>query len=383
MHHHLRGAARLWRLVVDADIHLPLGAYGVAGIDGQVDQRVFKVISIDLDAGSSFRHGKRQLHTGAHGVAQQVVNIVNHLAQVHHHGALGLAAAEGHQLAGQSAGFLDGLVNGVQVRQCLLVMNALFQHIAVEVHDEQQVVQIVRDTAGQMVHQLALLHRNQLLLHMQHLVQVELVFQAHLLQRQCLRGFLVLEVINVDGQPHHIGQLIVVAHHLDGGAVEPAIAVVMALESVIHPGIAGLQHEVHEPGVGARNVVGVHRGDPALFLELFLGGMLAKQIPLQRLVEPVNLSIGLVQPHMQRSAVNELQQLFVQIALAVCLGRGGHFHRKALQGQQLVSLHERADAQLHFQGRDDQFPLLALLGTLLQGAVHFGKRFQRLHAQRQ
>ena len=248
--------------------------------------------------------------------------------------------------------FFDGLVNRFQMRQRLLVLHPLPEHIAAQIHDEQQVVEIVRDTAGQIFHQLALLYGHQFMLHLRHLVQVAAMLFTHLLKLMGLLAFLALEIIHIDRDAHAVQRLLRRRfHHLCRG-VEPAVHTVAAHEPEVHASGLTVEHEVQKPAVGAVDVLRMDGGDPARVFPVF-HGLIAIEVALERVVDPEHLTLGLGKPDMHRSVVDEVLHLLLQAqtrhadicgACQQSMALHGHQLASAEQGHQLQLLGQRGQA---------------------------------------
>ena len=106
-----------------------------------------------------------QLHTRPERAFEQIDHAFDQRAQIDRHRAQILLAGEGQQPLGQRGaafGALDGAVD--QPLQARIVRQALAQQIEIAHHGHQQIVEIVRDAAGELADGLHLLGLAQLLL---------------------------------------------------------------------------------------------------------------------------------------------------------------------------------------------------------------------------
>ncbi len=130
----------------------------VARVDGEVDHHLLELARVGLDAaqiGSQFEH---QLDLIADQTLQHLVHVRQHPVDVEHLALHHLPAAEREQLPRQHRGRLPGAVHLQDVGADRMVLAELLDHeLAVPEDAGEQVVEVVRDAAGELADRFHLL----------------------------------------------------------------------------------------------------------------------------------------------------------------------------------------------------------------------------------
>ena len=358
------------RLVIDLDPDLAPALHGIAGVDGQIQQRIFKIRLVNLNHAQWLGQLQLEIHLRAHGIEQQLLHILHQRPRIGRLAALRLAAAERRQLRGQPVGALDGFLNHLQIALRLLIGQAFFEQIAVQIDDKQQIVQIVRHAASNALQQLSFLRLGQLLLHGPRALQVGLIVLANLLTLQRLPQLALLESLNIDAGAHDVVKLPIFIQHQLRPGLKPLQIALVVVQPKIHAIAALVQHELQKPGIGARDVAGVNRLNPAPIGQIGVAVRAIEIVP-QRLAEPEHLTIGAAQPDMGRNPGNAVHHLFGQ-------GRG-IFGQRPLQPAQPLqgkTLHRPQIALIEQRRKlqpEAQIRVHTMNGGLLLHALAYGR----------
>ena len=138
---------------------LSAAGHGVPRVHGEVQQGQLQLVGVDLDSGKGLLEAHRDLHPPAKGAAQQRRHAADQGRQVHHLRRERLAAAEREQALRQGRaplGTLDGVCEQARGLRVLRRQALAEQRQAAE-HGGEQVVEVVRDPAGQLPDRLHLL----------------------------------------------------------------------------------------------------------------------------------------------------------------------------------------------------------------------------------
>ncbi len=138
---------------------LDLAARGhcVAGVEHEVRDHLFDLAAVGTHAAAG-RHGGRELHVVAQEPRDQSLELLDDVAEIEDLCQEHLVAAEGEQLAGERRGTIGG-AHDLQ-RVCaprVVVVEAGHEELAVAADRGQEVVEVVRDTAGEPSNRLELL----------------------------------------------------------------------------------------------------------------------------------------------------------------------------------------------------------------------------------
>ncbi len=149
--------------VLGPDAQAPAVRHGVARVDREVDDDLLELALVDAHRlqVAAMHHG--ELDVLADQPAQQVRDFRQHVGHLQHARLQGLLAREGEQLAHQVGGAVGVLLDLHDVGERLVAgAVAQQQQVAEADHRGQQVVEIVRDAAGQQADRLHLLRLREL-----------------------------------------------------------------------------------------------------------------------------------------------------------------------------------------------------------------------------
>ena len=138
--------------------------HGVAGVDGQVQQHLLHHAGVGLDHRRRLAVIQLQRHVLAQKPAEHVRHVADDFVHVQLLGLDELAAAEGEQLPRQPGGAFGGLGDLLGGFSRRLVRLAAAEQRGVALNDGENVVEIVRDAAGELADGFHLLRLAQLLL---------------------------------------------------------------------------------------------------------------------------------------------------------------------------------------------------------------------------
>ena len=158
-----RIAARL--AFADPDVDRAAVRHGVARVDREVEDGELELVGVDARRRQAFREIEPQRDARPERALQQIDHALDQAAQVDRHGAQILLSRERQQALRQRGAALGALQRAVdQPVQPRIVGHALAQQIEIAHHRHQQIVEIVRDAAGELADRLHLLRLPQLLL---------------------------------------------------------------------------------------------------------------------------------------------------------------------------------------------------------------------------
>ena len=156
--------------IAGADGQPALAAHRVARIDGQVEQCVFHIPGVGQRVPQVGGNHRVDLDAFAQRAAQHVVHATHQPAGIDHLRRQRLASAKGQQLRGQlGAALHTGLGLGHPLLGGGLAGHLVQQQLQVAADHLQQVVEVMRNAAGQVADGLHLLAVAQHLLHAQQL----------------------------------------------------------------------------------------------------------------------------------------------------------------------------------------------------------------------
>ena len=137
----------------------------VARIDREIEDRQFELVGVDPRRRQSFRQIKPQRDARPQRALEQIAHALDQRAQIDRHRAQILLARERQQALGQRSAALGALQRAIdQPMQARIVGQALAQQIEITHHRHQQIVEVMRDAAGELADRLHLLCLPQLLL---------------------------------------------------------------------------------------------------------------------------------------------------------------------------------------------------------------------------
>ena len=135
-----------------------LAGHRIAGIDGEIDQRGFELRDIGGGKTPEIAKLDLDLDPAAHQRADQLRDALDLRADIEHLRRQRLAPGKGQQLAGQLRCAIHRVRNRIDVTAAaILAQIAAAQEVGGGADDGQQVVEIVRDAAGQLAHRIHLL----------------------------------------------------------------------------------------------------------------------------------------------------------------------------------------------------------------------------------
>ena len=142
------------------DAQLAAFGHGVAGVDGQVDQRAFQLVRVRERVHRRARLGRHDHHP--HGIRQrapqQVHRVVDQLGHIDRLRRQRLLSGEGQQAADQLGAAVRGLERrGQELGHVRVARVAVAQRGEVADHHGQHVVEVVRQPAGELHHGFHLL----------------------------------------------------------------------------------------------------------------------------------------------------------------------------------------------------------------------------------
>ena len=124
--------------------------HGVTGVDDQIHQHLLELPGIGLDAGRARAGMGGELDVFADQPAQHLLGGAQQFVDGEPHGLQHLLAAEGEQLAGEHGGPGSGFFNGMGLAaHGRIHAELVLEKRGIAVDDHQQVVEVVRDAAGE------------------------------------------------------------------------------------------------------------------------------------------------------------------------------------------------------------------------------------------
>ena len=304
------GVARL-----DGELAVPL--HGVARIDRQIQEGVLHLNRVDVGVPQAPGDDGLDLHPVAQRPAKDVVRAADQAAEIDDLRRERLPSSESQQLRGEFRAARDG---GDRRLQALvgarIAGDVAAKQLQIAADDLQDVVEVVRDAAGELADRLHLLRLAQLRLGLG--AFGDRAGDALLQQRvglpQNLFGFLA--VGDVDDRADVSEKFAIVAEARSGGAQRPAIAVVGAPQPVFDPERIARGVGFDKGALPALAVVGMH-GLPGAGAERLL-------LPLPGEFRPEPIEVGeragrIGHPHHDRRVVGHVAE--ARLALAQFAGR--------------------------------------------------------------
>ncbi len=158
-----RRKRRRLRHIGGADRQRSAARHRVARIDGEVDDHLFELPLIDLGETQIAAVNELQLDILADQAAQQVRQLDQHVADIEHARLHRLLAREGQQLPHEIGGAVAVLLDLHDVGEGRVARPEPHQQqVAKPDHRRQQVVEIMRDAAGELSDRLHLLRLREL-----------------------------------------------------------------------------------------------------------------------------------------------------------------------------------------------------------------------------
>ena len=150
--------------VVDLDAEIAAPAHRVAGVDGEVEDRILELGGIGPDVPDVVGEAGVDGDPLADRAVDQFEHVLDQLGRRDRLGQQGLGAGEGEQAAGQSGGAGGALHRIVEVELDLAARAVQLAPGEIEAADDdrEHIVEIVGDAAGQLADRLHLLDLAQL-----------------------------------------------------------------------------------------------------------------------------------------------------------------------------------------------------------------------------
>src|SRR4029078_11524056 len=147
-----------------AELHLAARGHRIAGVEHEVRDHLFDLAAVDAHTAAG-HHGGRELDIVAQEPRDQSFELLDHFSEVEDLRQEHLVAAESKELARESSGSVRGTNDLQRVRAAWSVrVEAGHEKLAVTADRGQQIVEVVRDTAGEPSNRLELLRVQELLL---------------------------------------------------------------------------------------------------------------------------------------------------------------------------------------------------------------------------
>ena len=131
--------------------------HGIARIDCQVEDGRFKLRGIDQRLGIAVHDGDLELDHLADGARQQRREIADQFVELHFAGFEHLAAGEGQHLAGEVGALARGADGFRKALGAAVIRQLAFEQFEIADDDGEQVVEVMREAAGQLTDGLHLL----------------------------------------------------------------------------------------------------------------------------------------------------------------------------------------------------------------------------------
>ena len=182
----------------------PFDCHRVAGVDREIDDDLLELARIGADRAEAAAVLDDQLDRLAEQPLQQMRHLRHHVGKLEHLRAQGLLAREGEQLPSKAGSAVRVRLDLLDVVIVAVARRVAHQHqVAVADDRGQDVVEVVRDAAGELADHLHLGRLRDL--------PLELRFLAIVLEQEQHRG--VAEAAQAgDGQRHRLGRLAGEAH---------------------------------------------------------------------------------------------------------------------------------------------------------------------------
>ena len=211
----------------------PSVRHRVAGVDREVDDDLLELAGIGADRAEVAAVLDDQLDVLAEQPFQQMGHLRHHVGKLEHLRAQGLLAREGKQLPGKARSAVRIRLDLLDVVIVAVARRVPHQHQVAMADDRgQDIVEVVRDAAGELADDLHLGRLGDLAL--------ELGFLAIVLEQQKHRG--VAEAAQAgDGQRHRLGRL---ADETDREVARHGRPARVAADRVGDRGLVLLDHEV-------------------------------------------------------------------------------------------------------------------------------------------
>ena len=312
----------------------------VARVDREIEDRKLELVGIDPRRRQALGNIEPQRHARPERAFEQIDHAFDQRPQIDRHRAQILLAGEGQQPLGQRCaafGALDGAVD--QPLQARIVRQALAQQIEIAHHGHQQIVEVMRDAAGELADGLHLLGLAQLLLRLfagghgldqigRSLLDALLKGRGQFRQRRALGRQLGEQVLSLDFRRLARGDVGANADqradaairpaHRAGAHVDPMLRAVRPDIAVFDAVIAARRNGLIEHRKASRPVVGMNRRQ-----QILVGKRLAR-LPSEKADADVgSFQLVVRQMQFQRAEMAGVQRRLQQIFAFRQIGQDG------------------------------------------------------------
>ena len=302
------------RLVAYRQANRAPTAHRIPRIDREVDERVLQIHLVHQHVGGSVLHVHGEVGFGSHGLVEQLLDFFDQASWFHRRQALRLAAAESHQLRREPRRLLD--VGAHVVGRVLerLVLQRLEQLLGIEAHDEQQIVQVMRHTAGEVGDELHLLRTGQQLVGFPQQLLVAFILALQLADAFAKALLHLDKLLDVDARARPIQDL---AGTIPNRAVERQVPVKLA--HAVAQAVAKGHHNTVDQRLGedliaAGQVVRMDLGDPVRVTGV-VNHRLVMREQVGGLVDPEHLPLGAAHPCIEGEVLQHGLELIFELGL--------------------------------------------------------------------
>ena len=125
--------------------------HGVARIDGEIHQDLVELMDIAAYEAGTAMAGHVELHVFTDHAAEQRLDVIQQFAKIDDAGFGGVPAAEGEELAGHAGGAFGGVDDLLHVAREFFGtrVHAFERELAIAGNDGEEIVKVVRNTAGE------------------------------------------------------------------------------------------------------------------------------------------------------------------------------------------------------------------------------------------
>ena len=165
-------------MVAGLDVQPPALGHRITRVGGQVDQDLLDLPLVHLDPPQLRCAVEHHLDTVGQQLPEERLEFAKHAVHIHNRGLHRLPSAEGEELLGDRRGPIDRLLHVAQIlgARARFRRQVAAEQFGVSADDRQQVVEIVRETAGEMADRIQFLRVLQLPLELvafRHIAAVE------------------------------------------------------------------------------------------------------------------------------------------------------------------------------------------------------------------
>src|SRR5882757_4586158 len=154
-------------LIMRGDHDRAARGHGVTGVDDEIDQRRLQFGDVDHDGPDVAIDVELKPDGAADAGVEHFANRVDPFGEINDLRIDALAPGKGQQLAGQRGAALCGrLDRRYRALKLCVAADAFLQRVDAAADDHQEIVEVVRDAAGQLAERIELLRFGELLLHL-------------------------------------------------------------------------------------------------------------------------------------------------------------------------------------------------------------------------